>query len=209
MKIAVIGANGKAGKLIVQAALERGVDVSAIVRGENHSGAAHYIQKDLFDLQYEDLSDFDVVVDAFAVWDETKLSQHLTSLEHLSDILHGHSNRLIVVGGAGSLYMDESHSMTLSQTKDFPDAFKPTADNMKSGLDYLRLQKDVQWTYLSPAANFQAEGARTGNYRVMGEVFSVNDQGLSEISYADYASALVDEALEGHHLQQRISVIGI
>ena len=35
MKLAVIGANGKAGKLIVKEAVNRGLDVTAVVRGDN------------------------------------------------------------------------------------------------------------------------------------------------------------------------------
>jgi putative NADH-flavin reductase len=35
MKTAVVCANGKAGKLIVKGAADRGLDVTAVVRGEN------------------------------------------------------------------------------------------------------------------------------------------------------------------------------
>ncbi|SDP73475.1 hypothetical protein [Selenomonas ruminantium] len=65
MKIAVVCANGKSGKLIVKEAVDRGLDVTAVVRGENKSVATKTISKDLFDLTIEDLKGFDVVVDAF------------------------------------------------------------------------------------------------------------------------------------------------
>lgn len=65
MKIAVICANGKAGRLIVQEALNRGLDVTAVVRGENRSAAGKAIMKDLFDLTAADLRGFDAVVDVF------------------------------------------------------------------------------------------------------------------------------------------------
>ena len=68
MKIAVICANGKEGKLIVEEAIARGADVTAVVRGENQSAAKKVIQKDLFDLNAADLEGFDVVVDAFGAW---------------------------------------------------------------------------------------------------------------------------------------------
>ncbi len=67
MKIAVICANGKEGKLIAWEAIARGADVTAVVRGENQSAAKQVIQKDLFDLNAADLEGFDVVVDAFGV----------------------------------------------------------------------------------------------------------------------------------------------
>ncbi|MGO3780738.1 MAG: NAD(P)H-binding protein, partial [Enterococcus viikkiensis] len=70
MKIAVIGANGKAGKLIVKEAVNRGLDVTAVVRNENQSSASKVIQKDLFELTKEDLADFSAVIDAFGAWTE-------------------------------------------------------------------------------------------------------------------------------------------
>ena len=68
MKIAVVCANGKAGKLIVKEAVERGLDVTAVVRGENQTEAQHVLKKDLYDLTAEDLDQFDAVVDAFGAW---------------------------------------------------------------------------------------------------------------------------------------------
>ena len=104
MKLAVIGANGKAGKLIVKEAVNRGLDVTAVVRGDNTTVAQEVLKKDLFDLTAADLKGFDVVIDAFGAWTEETLPQHSTSLKHLCDILSGTDTRLIVVGGAGSLY---------------------------------------------------------------------------------------------------------
>ena len=106
MKLAVVCANGKAGRLIVKEALDRGLDVTAVVRGENRSQAAQVIQKDLFDLTADDLKGFDVVIDAFGAWTEDTLPLHSTSLKHLCDILSGTDTRLLVVGGAGSLYVN-------------------------------------------------------------------------------------------------------
>ena len=63
MKIAVVAANGKAGKLIVKEAVNRGMDVTAIVRGDNKTVAPKAMEKDLFDLTSEDLKGFDAVVD--------------------------------------------------------------------------------------------------------------------------------------------------
>ncbi len=103
MKLAVIGANGKAGKLIVKEAVNRGLDVTAVVRGDNTTVAQEVLEKDLFDLTAADLKGFDVVIDAFGAWTEETLPQHSTSLKHLCDILSGTDTRLIVVGGAGSL----------------------------------------------------------------------------------------------------------
>ena len=207
MKIAVVCANGKAGKLIVREAAERGLDVTAVVRGENRTSAEKVILKDLYDLTAEDLAGFDVVVDAFGAWTEETLPQHSTSLKHLCDILSGTDTRLLIVGGAGSLYVDPEHTVCVADGPDFPDAFKPLAAAMAKALGELRERTDVNWTYISPAGDFQADGERTGSYILGGEELTLNERGESVISYADYAIAVVDEAVNGKHFRERISVV--
>ena len=207
MKIAVVCANGKAGKLIVKEAVDRGLDVTAIVRGENHTAAKHVLKKDLFDLMAADLEEFDVVIDAFGTWAEETLPQHSTSLKHLCDVLSGTSTRLLVVGGAGSLSANPEHTACVADGPNFPDMFKPLAAAMAKALGELRQRKDVQWTYISPAGDFQAEGDRTGKYILGGEELVLNSKGESVISYADYAIAMIDEATKGNHIQERISVV--
>ena len=78
---------------------------------------------------------------------------------------------------------------------------------MGKALGELRARSDVRWTYVSPAADFQAEGPRTGKYILGGEELTLNSRGESVISYADYAVAMVDEAVKGDHIRQRISVV--
>lgn len=207
MKLAVVCANGKAGKLIVKEAVERGADVTAIVRNENQSAAQKVITKDLFELTKDDLKDFDVVVDTFGAWTPETLPLHITSLKHLCDVLSGTEVRLLVVGGAGSLYVNKEHTIQVMDTPDFPEVFKPLASNMGKALAQLRERKDVKWTYVSPAGDFQAEGERSGKYILGGEELVLNAKGESVISYADYAIAMVDEALKGNHIQERISVV--
>ena len=207
MKMAVVCANGKAGKWIVKEAVERGLVVTAIVRGENRSAAKNALVKDLFDLTNADLKGFDVVVDAFGAWTPETLPLHSASLKHLCDILSGTDTRLLVVGGAGSLYVNPEHSAQVMDGPDFPEVFKPLATNMGKALDELRGRDDVKWTYISPAGDFQAEGERTGKYMQAGEELTLNGRGESIISYADYAIAMVDEAMSGNHIRQRISVV--
>lgn len=207
MKIAVICANGKAGKLIVKEAVSRGLDVTAVVREENQSAAQKVIQKDLFDLTVEDLEGFDVVIDAFGAWTEDTLPLHSTSLKKLCDLLSGSSTRLLVVGGAGSLYVNPEHTTVVSDGPDFPPQFLPLAKAQGKALEELRTRNDVQWTFISPAGDFQAEGEKTGKYILGGEELVLNSKGESVISYADYAIAMIDEAVKGNHIQERISVV--
>lgn len=206
-KIAVVAANGKAGQLIVKEAVSRGMDVTAFVRGENRTVAEKAVVKDIMDIDASDLAGFDFVVDAFGAWTPETLDLHSVTLAHLCDCLAGTDVRLLVVGGAGSLYVDSEHTTTVSDTPDFPDAFKPLAAAMAKALGELRGRGDVKWTYISPAADFQAEGERTGSYLLGGEELTLNAAGESVISYSDYAIAMVDEIESGDHVQQRISVV--
>lgn len=207
MKVAVVCANGRVGTLVVREALERGLDVTSVVREQNKTAAKNVIQKDLFDLTASDLEDFDVVVDAFGAWKEEELANHSKSLKHLCNILSGKKTRLIVVGGAGSLYVNPEHTAVVSDEPDFPSEFLPLAKAQGKALSELRQRNDVQWTFISPAADFQADGERTGEYILAGEELTLNSRGESIISYADYAIALVDEIVSGSHIQQRISVV--
>ena len=206
-KIAVVAANGKAGQLIVKEAVSRGMDVTAFVRGENRTAAEKSVVMDIMDIEAADLAGFDAVVDAFGAWTPETLDQHSATLAHLCDCLAGTDVRLLVVGGAGSLYVDPEHTMTVSETPDFPDAFKPLAAAMAKALGELRGRDDVKWTYVSPAGDFQADGERTGSYTLGGEELTLNAAGESVISYADYAIAMVDEIESGDHIQQRISTV--
>lgn len=208
MKIAVVAANGKVANKVIAEAVSRGIDVTAFGRSENNTVAQNYFRRDLFDLTREDLSGFDAVVDAFGAWTPETLPQHSTSLAHLCDILSGSETRLLVVGGAGSLFVDPAQTAQLVDTPDFPEVFKPLASAMGTALGELRKRDDVKWTYISPAADFQADGARSGEYILAGEVFTLNPKGESVISYADYAVAMVDEIEKGAHVRQRISVVG-
>lgn len=139
--------------------------------------------------------------------DSRDITAPLNEFEHLCDILSGTNTRLVIVGGAGSLYVNPEHTMTVMETPDFPDVFKPLASNMGKALKELRQRNDVKWTYISPAGDFQADGARTGKYILGGEELTLNSKGESVISYADYAIAFVDEIEKGNHIRQRISVV--
>jgi Putative NADH-flavin reductase len=123
----------------------------------------------------------------------------------LIEIIGDSKTRLLVVGGAGSLYLDEAHTKQLYQQADFPDVVKPLSEEMGKSLDVLR-DSQIDWTFISPAADFQATGERTGKYVLAGEELTFDADGKSEISYADFAIAMVDEIMEPKHSQERISV---
>ncbi len=209
MKIAVICASGRVGKLLVKEAIARGHEVVAVVRDTKkfNEPKAKVIEKDLFDLKYDDIKNCDVIIDAFGAWTPETLGGHKTSAKHLVDILSGKPNRLLVVGGAGSLYVNKEHTVRVMDTPDFPDIFKAVALATTEAFDVIRVRSDVKWTYLSPAGDFVADGVRTGKYTAGGEELMLNSKGESQISYADYAIAMIDEAETGKHINKRFTVV--
>lgn len=209
MKIGIIGATGKAGNLILKEALKRGHGVTAIVRNSQkvENPDVPVLEKDVFSLGPEDLAPFDVVVNAFGVPPE-KAEQHIEAGRLLINALkETPKTRLIVVGGAGSLFVDEARTTRLAETPEFPEAFKSIASGQSQNLADLESSEGIQWTFLSPAAFFDPEGRRTGRYQKGDDGFIVNSKGKSYISYADYAIALVDEIESGEHKNKRFTVV--
>ncbi|MNZ89287.1 hypothetical protein D3C78_1081990 [compost metagenome] len=208
MQIAVVGASGKAGSRITQEALDRGHEVTAIVRDASKvaNRKAKVIEKDVFALTAEDLKGFDVVVNAFgAPFGQEHL--HVDAGNMLIEALKDASNtRLIVVGGAGSLYVDEAKTLKVVDTPDFPDFIKPTATNQGKNLEILQGTDSLSWTFVSPSANF-AIGTRTGSYVKGKDHLLVNSKGESYVSYEDYAIAIVDEIEQPQHIRERFTVV--
>ncbi|HDR1186948.1 NAD(P)-dependent oxidoreductase [Pasteurella multocida] len=209
MKVAVVAANGRVSQKVIKEALGRGMEVSAFGRGaENKTLSSNYIQKDIMELTKEDLIGFDAVVDGFGAWKEEEFPMHIKTSQHLADLLSGTDIQLVIVGGAGSLYLDKEHTMQVKDGSDFPKMFLPLANAQGEELAKLRERNDVNWTFISPAADFRADGERTGKYIIAGEELTLNSKGESVISYADYAVALVDILESGKYKKARISVLG-
>ncbi|WP_256759404.1 NAD(P)-dependent oxidoreductase [Cohnella sp. WQ 127256] len=209
MKIAIIGASGKAGSVILKEAITRGHEVTAIVRNAakiNESNVA-VVEKEIFDLTAQDLAAYDAVVNAFGAAPGQE-HLHVEAGRVLIEALKGASStRLIVVGGAGSLFVDEAQAVRLIDTPEFPDIYKPTASNQGKNLEELRNTTDLQWTFVSPAAFFNPEGNRTGAYELGKDNLIVNSKGDSHVSYADYAIAIVDEIEKPQHINSRFTVV--
>ncbi|QSB09295.1 NAD(P)-dependent oxidoreductase [Lysinibacillus fusiformis] len=205
MKIAVIGATGKAGQKIVEEALQRGHDVTAIVRSAAKATAAiPVIEKDVFDVTQEDVKGFDVVVNAFGA-PAGQEELHVKAGRHLISIFQGIATKLVVVGGAGSLFVDPEKKVRVMDTPDFPAIYLATAQNQGHNLQDLQ-QSSITWTFISPSAFFDPEGPRTGHYTAGVDHLLVNDAGESYVSYADYAVAVVDELENPQHVNSRFTV---
>lgn len=206
-KILVVGSNGRTGRLIVNEALNKGYEVTGLGLKDNLSNVKSYLKLNVFDLTREQVKDYDVVVDAFGAWTPDTIPNIGNAIIHLAKILEGTPTRLIVVGGAGSLYVNEEKTLTVDMGPDFPDDWKPLSASHGKGLAYLRETNNLNWTYISPACNFEADGVRTGEYKLGGEYLTLNSHGESVVSYADFAIALVDEIENEKHNKERISVV--
>ncbi|MGZ9819818.1 NAD(P)-dependent oxidoreductase [Peribacillus simplex] len=209
MKIGIIGASGKAGSLILKEALTRGHEVTAIVRDEAKvqiQGAA-VLEKDVFDLKAGDIKEFDVVVNAFGAA-PGKEQLHVEAGRILIDAMKGApQTKLIVVGGAGSLFVDEAKTIRVLDTPEFPKEYFATAFNQSKNLGDLQNATGIQWTFISPSAFFDPQGNRTGRYKLGKDNLLVNSKGDSYVSYADFALAVLDEIENPQHINQRFTVV--
>ncbi|MGE7640092.1 hypothetical protein CON84_24805 [Bacillus sp. AFS094228] len=209
MKIGIIGASGKAGSLILKEALTRGHEVTAIVRDEARVQiqGASVLEKDIFNLKEEDIKEFDIVVNAFGAA-PGKEHLHVDAGKILIEAMKGApQTKLIVVGGAGSLFVDEAKTIRVLDTPEFPKEYFATAFNQSKNLGDLQNATDIQWTFISPSAFFDPQGNRTGGYKLGKDNLLVNSKGESYVSYADFALAVLDEIENPQHINQRFTVV--
>lgn len=208
MKIAVLAANGRTGSCVVKEALGRSLAVSAFVRGSsaNLPKNVDIVKKDIFELTSADLQGFDAVVDAFAEWENLEL--HKKHIEHLARVFKDlKDTHLLVIGGAGSLYVDKEHKTRLLDTPDFPKEYMGVALATAEVLEFLRTQ-DFYWTYISPAAEYEFDLPKSGKYTLGGDELLLNSKGESKISYADMAVAVLDLIFKGGNRQKRLTLVG-
>lgn len=205
-KVAVIAASGKAGSLIAQKAMDKGFEVTAIVRNRSklHVNVTDVIEKNIFELEVADLTPFEVVVLAYRAQEGAE-AEYSKVATRLTTLLAGTSIRLIVVGGAGSLYLDETKQKRLVDQLSPSLPYYPTIEEMgKASLIYKTSKVNV--TFFSPADFFDPDGAETGNYVLTGDVFEKSKTGKSRISYADYASAVIEIIDKGTHQNEHIGI---
>jgi len=211
MKIALFGATGHLGQGILEEALSRGYDVTAIVRDPARLTQRNDKLKVATGDVAQAASWLDAVRGADAVVaslsarrDGNPDSVPANASVLLDNLPKAGVKRLLWVGGAGSL--EVAPGVKVIDDPHFPDAWKPEANAQGKALDVFRASEaDVDWTYVSPAALIE-DGARSGKYRVGGDQLLVDANGVSRITVADYAVALVDRIEQHDALRQRITV---
>lgn len=210
MKIAVFGAAGRIGSRIVDEALRRGHEVSAVVRRpENYTKIHDHLRiakADLFNSQDVESGAFDndVVVCAYGPTHGAAISS-LTeiALPLINGVKQAGVKRLIIVGGAGSL--EVAPGKQLVDQSVFPDAYKPTALAAREALKIYKQEKELDWTYISPSAEIYP-GERTGKFRTGTTQLLTAADGKSHISMEDYAVAVLDEIENPMHPRAQMTV---
>jgi hypothetical protein len=211
MKIALIGATGFVGSAILKEALDRGHEVTAIVRHPEKLTPHPKLHPQKGDIHNADelaglLAGQDVVISAFSP-SKTDPDIRRKQVDGIKAMIaamkRGGIKRLLVVGGAGSL--EVKAGLRVIDTPDFPEQWKGTARATADVLELLRGERDLEWTFLSPAAMLQP-GARTGKFRLGTDQLVADGNGQSSISTQDYAVAMLDEVEKPAHARQRFTV---
>lgn len=200
MKVAVIGASGRAGSRLVSELTSRGHAVTAIARNPEKAP-----QGPLVTLKRGDVGDgagltdllrgHDAVISAVRFLDSDPATL-------VAAVRNSGVKRYLVVGGAASL--EVAPGVTLLSTPQFPAAYKAEATRGAQFLDYLRGVDDLDWTFLSPSAMIDF-GERTGKFRLGKDQLLTNEKG-SSISFEDFAVAMVDEIEKPAHVRARFTV---
>jgi putative NADH-flavin reductase len=200
MKVAVLGASGRAGSEIVKELASRGHQVIAIARHPEKIPTVEGISATA-----GDASDADRLADQIAGCEAviSALKFDVSPATLLAALRKAGVGRLLVTGGAASLKDDQGRR--LIDTDAMPESWKPIA---QAGIDFfyeLREEKDTDWVFFSPAFNFIV-GPRTGKFRLGGDHLIRDEAGESRISFADYAIAMADEVESHAHSRERFTI---
>ena len=200
-KIAIIGATGRAGSQLLEEALRRGHSVTAIARNTDKLAARPGVS-----VKQVDALDAEALQQAISGSDVLISAAHFATLPASAVIGPAKKaavKRLLVVGGAGSLLLPGGTRVIDSEG--FPQAYKAEASAGATFLDALRQEQELDWTFLSPSAEF-VETERTGTFRLGQDDLLVSSEGRSWISFADFAIAMLDEVETPKHSRQRFTV---
>ena len=212
-KILLIGASGFVGTAILNEALDRGQQVTAVVR---HPEKIKTVHKNL-EVKQGDVSSaktvadlcngMDAVISAYNPgWTNPDISQETTSAYHsiIRNVKIAQIPRLLIVGGAGSLYV--APEKRLMDTGAIPESYLPAIESLAGVLYDLQMnEKELDWAYFSPAGNI-APGERTGKFRLGKDQLIVDEEGKSNISVEDYAVAMLDEVESPVHHRERFTI---
>lgn len=193
MRITVFGATGAVGREVVAEARARGHEVRPASRstGVDATDPAHVARL---------AAGQDLVISA-----TRPAPGHEAELVAVARALFAGvgDTRLLLVGGAATLRRPDG--VLLQDAPDFPAELLPIAHACADQLAVCREPSDVDWTYLSPPMLLEP-GPRTGRYRLGADDLVADESGVSRITNADLAVALLDEAERPKHHRTRFTV---
>ncbi len=215
MRVAVIGATGFVGSHIVEELVNRNQSIKAFARNTDNVLDSKNVAKvalNVNDVQAlaTDLKGADVVVSAFnAGWtnpniyeDYLKGAKAIEEATKLAGV-----KRLIVVGGAGSLYVNDQKELQIVDAPDFPEQIKQGALAARDYYNILKQDNELDWTMFSPAPEMHqgTSGERKGTYRLGNDVPVFNAEGRSILSVEDVAVVIADEIENANHIKSRFT----
>ena len=211
MKIELIGATGFVGSHLLNEALDRGHEVTAIVRRPDRlpvHARLVAVQADVHDVDKlaEALAGHTAIISAFSAERDspTKFQDHVDGAKAIiAATKKSGVKRLLVVGGAGSLRLGPGREMI--DEPDFPPEWRAGAGGTREFLHLLWEEPGLDWVFLSPA-KYLTPGERTGRFRLGGDQVLVDAEGQCRISVEDYAVAMIDELEQPKHVRQRFCV---
>jgi len=215
MKLALIGATGNVGQTILNEALLRGHEVTAIARDPKKLD----ITNDKLTLKAVDVFNIDSLADVLKGHDAvvSAYNSGWTNPNIYDDFIAGSKaiqqavkqagvKRLLVIGGAGSLEI--TPGVQLVDSPNFPAAYKPGASAARDYLNILRKEEDLDWTFLSPAINMHldAHGEPLRKFRLGTDQPVFNEKGENNILIEDLAVAVIDELENNQFIKRRFTV---
>jgi|SRR5690554_143426 len=212
MKIAIIGATGFVGSKLVNEAIDRGLEVTAIARNIDKI-TQDKVSKIAVDVNNQEvlsqaLNGHDVVISAFnAGWENPNIyDDFITGSKAIQQAVKKSGvKRMIVVGGAGSLYLNDTQQLV--DTPDFPENIKPGATAARDYLNLLQQEKELDWVFFSPAIEMHpgVTSGRTGKYRLGKDSPVFDENKVSKLSPEDVAVVLLDEVDQPKYHQERFT----
>lgn len=212
MKIAIIGATGFVGSKLVNEAIDRNLEVTAIARNVDKISQSK-VNKIAVDVNNHEalskaLNGHDVVISAFnAGWENPNIyDDFLKGSKAIQQaVKQSGVKRMIVVGGAGSLYLNDTQQLV--DTPDFPENIKPGATAARDYLAILQQEKELDWVFFSPAIEMHPgiTTGRTGKYRLGKDNPVFDENKVSKLSPEDVAVVLLDEVEQPKHHQERFT----
>lgn len=213
MKVVLAGASGFVGKAILKELLQKGHEVTGVVRDAKNLEPQNGLVIKEMDVNNVDefaevINGNDAVISAFnAGWTNPNLYEDFLKGSEAIQYAAKKSgiNRLLIVGGAGSLFIDGKQ---LVDSPDFPEAYKAGATAARDYLNDLKNETELNWVFVSPAMEMHpgTSGTRRGTYRTGSDNPVFDENGKSIISVEDLSVAIVDEMEKPAHHRERFTV---